>query len=248
MKILVCISHVPDTESQIRISPDGSLIDYSEINWIINPWDELGLTRAAELKREHPGVVESLTVVTVGNGSTGRILRKALAMGADRAIRIDAEPLDAWYVARQLSEIINRDYYDIVLTGKESSDFNGHAVGGILAELTGYACLPNITSIDLQDSKVIVQREIEGGKEKLEAEVPFIAVIQKGVASAPANPSMRGIMEARNKPVEVVSPVDAEQLVEYTNYKLPASRKACRMITEEGLPELVQKLYAEAGR
>jgi electron transfer flavoprotein beta subunit len=145
MKILVCISHVPDTETKIKISADGSSVDLSQTSWIINPWDELGLTRAVELKKEFPLMIESITVITVGRDQTDQTLRKALALGADKAIRVDADPLDAWYVSTQIAEVINRDYYDIVLTGIESSDFNGYSVGGMLAELTGYACLPNVS-------------------------------------------------------------------------------------------------------
>jgi len=247
MKILVCISHVPDTETKIRITPDGSSVDLSEITWIINPWDELGLTRAVEIKKEHPSLIESVTVISVGNSNTEHTVRKALALGADKAIRIDATPLDAWFVARQIAEVINRDYYDMVFTGIESSDFNGYAVGGMLAELTGYACLPNVSSIDIKDGRVMVQREVEGGKENLEAEVPFIAVIQKGVASAPGIPSMRGIMEARKKSVEVIPAIDAEHFTEYIHYELPASKKQCELITDSNLAELVAKLHAEAG-
>lgn len=246
MKILVCISHVPDTETKIRLTQDGSSVDFSETKWIINPWDELGLTRAVELKKEHGDFIESLTVITVGRNDATPTLKKALAMGADRAIRIDADPPDAWFVASQIAEVINTDYYDMVLTGIESSDFNGNAVGGMLAELTGYACLPNISAIEINDNKVMVQREVEGGKEKLEAEVPFIAVIQKGVASAPGLPSMRGIMEARNKPVEVFRAIDAEQMVEYTAYELPSSEKECRIITGNDFSELAEKLRTGA--
>ncbi|MFO7924586.1 MAG: electron transfer flavoprotein subunit beta/FixA family protein [Bacteroidales bacterium] len=247
MKLLVCISHVPDTETKIRISPDGRSVDLSGTTWIINPWDELGLTRAVELKKEFPETIESLTVITVGKEDTAPTLRKALALGADKAIRIDASPPDAWFVASQIAEVINRNYYDMVLTGIESSDFNGYAVGGMLAELTGYACLSNISSIDIDENRVMVQREVDGGKETLEAEVPFIAVIQKGVASASGIPSMRGIMEARKKTLEVIKPVEAGQLLEYTGYELPASKKECRLLTSEDLSGLAGRLVLEAG-
>ncbi len=247
MKILVCISHVPDTETKIRITPDGKSVDHTETTWIINPWDELGLTRAIEIKKEFPSLIESVTVISVGSSDTEHTLRKALSLGADKALRIDAKPLDSWFVARQISEIINKDYYDIVLTGIESSDFNGYAVGGMLAELTGYACLPNVSSIDIKGGRVMVQREVEGGREKLEAVVPFIAVIQKGIASAPGIPSMKGIMEARKKSIEVIPAIDAEHFTEYTYYELPASKKVCELITDANLYELVAKLHAEAG-
>jgi electron transfer flavoprotein beta subunit len=246
MKLLVCISHVPDTETRIRIIRDGQEFDMSGINWIINPWDELGLTRAVELRKEHAGLIESLTVVTVGNADTEPTLRKALAMGADRAIRIDATPPDSWFVATQIAEIINREYFDIVLTGKESSDFNGHAVGGMLAELTGYACLPNITAIDINGKTITVRREVEGGTEMLEAEVPFIAVIQKGVAAAPGIPTMRGISEARKKPVEVIEAVESGHFVEYGDYELPSSKEGCRIISGPDFGELVKRLHAES--
>ena len=192
-------------------------------------------------------MIESITVITVGKDETDQTLRKALALGADKAIRIDADPLDAWYVSTQISEVINRDYYDIVLTGIESSDFNGYSVGGMLAELTGYACLPNVSSIDIKENKVMVQREVEEGREKLEAEVPFIAVVQKGVASAPGIPSMKGIMEARKKMIEILEPVEAEQLTIFGDYELPVNDKVCRLIDDSNLGELVERLHAEAG-
>ncbi len=247
MKFLVCISQVPDTETKIRISPGGESLDHTETTWIINPWDQLSLTRAVALKKEFPSIVESVTVISVGNGNTEHTLRKALSLGADKALRIDAEPLDSWFVARQISEIINKDYFDIVFTGIESSDFNGYAVGGMLAELTGYTCLPDVSSIDIAEGRVMVQREVEGGREKLEAVVPFIAVIQKGIASAPSISSMKGIMEARKKDIEVVPAIDAEYFTEYIHYELPALKKECELITETNLYELVTKLHAEAG-
>ena len=247
MKMLVCISHVPDTETDIRITADGSSIDLNGITWIINPWDELALTRAAQLRKEHPSFIESLTVVTVGGDDTVPSLRKALALGADNAVRIDADPVDSWFVASQIAEVIKRDKYDVVLTGTESSDFNGFAVGGMLAGITGYACLPNITSMNIEDNKIMVHRETEGGKERLEAEVPFIAVIQKGITSAPGIPTMRDIMQARNKPVEVLPALTAGHFTEYTAYSLPGAEKQCTIITENEYGLLAEKLYAGAG-
>ncbi len=246
MKLLVCISHVPDTETDIRIVPGGSAIDTKGITWVINPWDELALTRAAQLRKEHPETIQSLTVITVGSSDTLPTLRKALALGADDALRIDAGPSDAWFVASQIAEVVLKNRYDVVITGTESSDFNGFAVGGMLAGITGYACLPNITSLDVAGSKIMVSRETEGGIERLEAEVPFIAVIQKGVVSAPGIPSMRDIMQARGKPVEVLAPVSAGQFTEYTAFELPHSARVCRIINESEYEILADKLFAGA--
>ncbi len=246
MKVLVCISNVPDTETKIRITPDGSSVNISAIKWVINPWDELALTRAVELKKEHPHLIESITVVTVGKTETVYNLRKALAMGADKAIQIDAVPHDAWFVARQISEIIKRDSFDIVLTGIESSDFNGNAVGYMIAGLTEYVCISNVSSIVIEDNLFVIERETEGGKEKLEAEVPFIAVIQNGVASAPGIPSLPGVLRARNKPVEVIQPVKEDQLIEYNNYELPVLKRECILIASTDIYDWVKKLYYEA--
>lgn len=247
MKILVCISHVPDTETKIRITADRNSVDKTEIQWVINPWDELGLTRAVQLKDDNSQLIESITVITVGGPESTPALRKALALGADHVIRIDSNPPDSWFVARQISEIIKNNYYDMVITGIESSDFNGYAVGGMLAELTGYAFIPNVSSLEIENNKIIAFREVEGGNEKLEAEVPFIAVIQKGVASAPGIPSMRGIMKASGKPVEVIQPVESEHFLEYSGYDIPSERKECKLISIAEYHELIDRIHTESG-
>ncbi len=246
MKILVCISDVPDTTTKIKFSNENKELDKTGIQWIINPWDELSLTRAIELKEASGGKIESITVINVGQKGSEPTIRKALAMGADNAIRIDAEPKEAYYVAYQLAEVIKSKDFDIVLTGLDSADYNGSSVGGMLGELLDITNVSAISALNIEDDKVFVNREIEGGTQKLEIQTPFIAVVQKGIAIEPRIPAMRGIMQARTKPLEVVSPVDTDCLTENLVYELPQPKGACKKFSEENVSELVEVLHKEA--
>ena len=246
MKILVCISDVPDTTTKIKFGNENKELDKTGIQWIINPWDELSLTRAIELKESSGGKVESITVINVGPKESEPTIRKALAMGADNAIRIDADPKEAFYVAYQLAEVIKEKGFDIILTGLDSADFNGSSVGGMLAELLDMTSISSATALNIENDNVLVNREIDGGTQKLEVETPFIAVVQKGIAIEPRIPAMRGIMQARTKPLEVVAPADADCLTENLVYELPQPKGACRKFTEDNVKELVEVLHKEA--
>ena len=246
MKILICISNVPDTTTKIRFVNDNTAFDTAGVQWIINPWDELALTRALELKESSGCGIEKVTVINVGTKTTEPTLRKALAIGADDAIRIDAEPKDAYFVAAQLAEVIKKDNYDIIINGIEASDYNGSAVGGMLAEFLGYPSVSSVSSINIEADEVIIKREIDGGSEILSTQLPFVAIIQKGVAIEPRIPSMRGIMMARKKPLNVVEPSEIEALTEFVSYELPPSKAACKMIDAENVKELVNLLHTEA--
>jgi len=246
MKILICISNVPDTTTKIRFNADNTAFDSTGVQWIINPWDELALTRALELKEGSGGAIEKVTVLNVGTKETEPTIRKALAIGADDAIRINAEPKDAYYVAHQIAEVLNKDPYDIILCGIESSDYNGSMVGGMLAEFLDSPSISSVSLLNIDGGNVTVNREIDGGKEILSVEMPFVAIVQKGIALEPRIPSMRGIMMARKKPLNVVEPVDGDSLTEQVGYDLPPPKAACRMVAEENVQELIELLHNEA--
>ncbi len=242
MKILVLISNVPDTTTKIRFTGDNTAFDTNGVQWIINPWDELALTRAVELKEA--GSVEKIVVANVGGKITEPTLRKALAVGADEAIRIDAEPKDAYYVAKQLAEVAND--FDLIMAGIEASDYNGSGVGGMLAEILGINSVSAVSGIDIENGELKIHRDIDGGSQVLSVPTPVLTVVQKGIAIDPRIPAMRGIMMARKKPLNVVPAVDAEPRTEFINYELPAPKAACKMVEEDNAKELITLLHEEA--
>ena len=242
MKILVLISNVPDTTTKIRFTGDNTAFDTTGVQWIINPWDELALTRAVELKEA--GGVEKIVVANVGEKITEATLRKALAVGADEAIRIDTEPKDAYFVAKQLAEVASG--YDLIMAGIEASDYNGSAVGGMLAELLGINSVSAVSGIDIENGELKIHRDIDGGSQVLSVPTPVLTVVQKGIAIDPRIPAMRGIMMARKKPLNVVPAVDAEPRTEFVNFELPAPKAACKMVDEDNAKELIRLLHEEA--
>jgi electron transfer flavoprotein beta subunit len=246
MKILICISNVPDTTTKIRFVNDNTAFDTNGVQWIINPWDELALTRALELKEGSGGTIEKVSVISVGPQSSEPTLRKALAIGADDAIRVNAEPRDAFAVAQQLAEAIKDEGYDLIISGIESSDYNGAAVGGMLAEFLGIASVSSVSGINIENGGFQVKREIDGGSEMVAAQTPFVAIIQKGVAIVPRIPSMRGIMQARTKPLKVIEGGSSDNLTEFVDYELPPAKAACKMVDPENMKELVNLLHTEA--
>jgi electron transfer flavoprotein beta subunit len=246
MKILVCISNVPDTTTKIKFIDDLKKLDTAGIQWVINPWDELALTRALDMKDDATCGVEKVTVAHVGLASSEPTIRKALAMGADDAIRVNAEPVDAYFVAAQLSEVIRNAGFDIILCGIESSDYNGSSVGGMLAEFLGYPSLSAVSSVKIENGQIKMSREIDGGKEIISMNAPLVAIIQKGIAKEPRIAAMRGIMTARTKPITVSQPVVVETLTEVLNYEMPKPRAACKYVDPENLKQLVELLQNEA--
>jgi len=245
MKILVCISNVPDTTTKIKFV-DGKELDKTGVQWIINPWDELALTRALELKEASAGAIKTITVINVGGADTEPTIRKALAVGADDAIRINTVGKDAYQVAAQIAEIAKKENYSLIFTGMESSDSNGIAVGGMLAELVGITSISAVSGVNFEGGQFKIKREIDGGTETLDVKTPFLATVQKGIAINPRIPAMRGIMQARTKPLKVVEPVAVEALLEYTTYELPKPKGKCKMINAENVKELVNLLHNEA--
>ncbi|MFO7368993.1 MAG: electron transfer flavoprotein subunit beta/FixA family protein [Bacteroidales bacterium] len=246
MKILVCISNVPDTTTKVRFVDDFKKLDASGIQWVINPWDELSLTRALELKDDASTGVKSVTVAHVGPASAEPTIRKALAIGADDAIRVNAEPTDAYYVASQLAEVVKAEQFDMVMCGIESSDHNGSTVGGMLSELMNYPSVSAVSSLKIENGQVVINREIDGGKETVLVPTPVVVVVQKGIAKEPRIAAMRGIMMARTKPIKLVEPVAVETLTEVAGYEMPQPRAACKFIDAENPKQLIDLLQNEA--
>ncbi|MFI5163997.1 MAG: electron transfer flavoprotein subunit beta/FixA family protein [Bacteroidia bacterium] len=242
MKILVCITQVPDTTTKITFTPDKKAFNAQGVQFIINPYDEIALTRALELKETLGGTV---TVINVGQANTEANIRKALAIGADDAIRINAEPTDAYYVAFQIAEVAKKNAYDVILTGKESIDYNGGQVPTMLGELLGIPSVSVATKLDINGTTATLEREIDGGKEILESKLPFVAAAQKGMAE-PRIPNMRGIMTAKTKPLVVVEPAACDMLSNSTQFDLPPAKGECKMISPDNVGELVNLLHTEA--
>lgn len=245
MKILVCISNVPDTTTKIKFVEGNTKLDTMGIQWVINPWDELSLTRALELKDDVSSGVKSVTIAHVGSAASEPTIRKALAIGADDAIRVDTESPDAYYVAGQLAEVIRKEHFDIIMCGIESSDFNGSLAGGMISEFLGIPSVSAISGIKVENGQTVVIREIDGGKEMITVPVPFVAIVQKGIAKEPRIASMRGIMMAKTKPVRLYEPVAIEPLTQIVVFEKPGSRSACKFIDPENPKQLIELLQNE---
>lgn len=246
MRIIVCISNVPDTTTKIKLTADLKNIETSGIQWVINPWDELSLTRALELKDDAGNPVNQVTVAHVGNPASEPTIRKALAIGADDAIRINADASDAYYTAFQLSEALKNEAYDIIFCGIESSDHNGSSVGGMLAEFLNIASVSAVSGINIENNLVVMNREIDGGKEIVAVNPPMTVIVQKGIAKEPRIASMRGIMTARTKQIKVVEAANGEALTNLISYQTPVARAACHFVDPENPKELVELLQNEA--
>lgn len=242
MKILVCITHVPDTTTKIKFTPDGKKLDTTGVQFVIGPYDDYALSRAVELKEQFKA---HLTVLNVGTAETESSLRKALALGCDEAIRIDAEPIDAFFVAEQIAHICKQNQYDLILMGRESIDFNGGQVHGIVGELLGIPSFSPVMKLDIEGNVAKMAREIEGGKEYLEAPLPLVLGCQEPIAEWKI-PNMRGIMSAKTKPLKVVSPVEPHVLTESLSFELPPPKGACKMIAAEEAEKLIELLRTEA--
>ncbi len=242
MKILICLGNVPDTTTKIKLV-DGKP-DLTNAQWVINPWDELALTRAMQLLEDSNNSVAKVDVATVGKISSEPTIRKALAIGADEAFRIDAEPTDAYFTAAQLAQVASN--YDIIITGIENADYNGSSVGAMLAELLGFASVSAVSALNIEGSVVKLNREIDGGKEMLTVDTPVVLTVQKGIAIDPRIPAMRGIMMAKKKPLNVLAPVEAENLTEIIAFEMPAPKGSCKMVDPANVSQLVDLLRNEA--
>src|ERR1700743_1536433 len=242
MKVLVCISNVPDTTTKITFTDNNTQFNTAGVQFILNPYDEIALARAIELTDGGNG---SVTVINVGEATTEPTIRKALAIGATDAVRINAKPHDAWFVAYQIAQYIKANPFDLILTGRESIDYNGSKVAGMLGELLDLPSVSIIKKLDVEGTQQPVERQIEGGKEILTIPLPFVAGTAEGVAE-PKIPNMRGIMSARTKPLTVVEPVDVKITSKIISFETPAPRGQVKLIPADDASKLIELLHTEA--
>lgn len=245
MKILVCISHVPDTTSKINFVNGDTEFDTNGVQYVINPNDEFGLTRAIWFQEQQGAQV---TVVNVGGPDTEPTLRKALAIGANEAIRVNANPTDGFYVAQQLAEVVKNGGYDLIIAGKESLDYNGGMVPGMMAALLGYNFVNSCIELKVDGNQATAAREIDGGKEIVTAALPLIIGGQKGLVEEKdlRIPNMRGIMTARTKTLTVLEPVTANAETKAVKFEKPAPKSAVKLFSADDIDGLVNALHNEA--
>jgi electron transfer flavoprotein beta subunit len=244
MKILVCVSKTPDTTSKIAFTNGNTKFDEAGVQWIINPYDEwYALVRAIELKEKDPATV--IHLVTVGMADCDPIIRKALALGGDEAIRVNADSSDSYYIAAQIAEVAKKGAYDLILTGKETIDYNGSSIGGMVAELVDAPYVSLATLFELNGTTATITREIEGGEEVCEVSLPVVVSCQKGVAEQRI-PNMRGIMAARTKPLQVAEPAAIDALTSIVSYELPPAKAGVKLVSPDNVAELVRLLHEEA--
>ncbi|MBK8442808.1 MAG: electron transfer flavoprotein subunit beta/FixA family protein [Sphingobacteriales bacterium] len=244
MKILVCISKVPDTTTKISFTNNNTQFNESGVTSIINPTDEwYALVRALELVEQNGG---SVTVACVGDATAEQLIRKALAIGGDEGVRIDVEPQDAYQAAANLAAYAKDKNFDIIFTGKETINYNGSIMGGMLAELLDLPYISLASKLDIQSNIATIEREIEGGREIVEVAIPFVASANKGLAEQRI-PNMRGIMAARTKPVQVIAPYsNTDALTQVVGYELPAARSSVQLIAPDNMDELVRLLHEKS--
>lgn len=244
MKILVCISKTPDTTAKIAFTDNNTKFAEAGVQWIINPYDEwYALVRAIELKEKDASTV--IHLVTVGGADAEPIIRKALALGGDEAIRVNANPTESYFVAAQIAEVAKAGGYDLIFSGKETIDFNGGAVGGMIAEILDLPYVALASSFELNGTTATIKREIEGGEETVEVTLPVVVSCQKGMAEARI-PNMRGIMAARTKPLKVVEPASAEPLTKFAEFQLPPAKAGVKLVSPDNVDELIRLLHDEA--
>jgi electron transfer flavoprotein beta subunit len=244
MKILVCISKTPDTTAKIAFTQNNTKFATEGVQWIINPYDEwYALVRAIELKEKDPSAV--LHLVTVGPADTEPIIRKALALGGDEAIRVNADSADSFYIASQIAEVARQGAYDLILTGKETIDYNGSSIGGMVAELLNLPYISLAVKFDLNGTVATIVRETEGGEETDEVGLPVVVSCQKGMA-AQRIPNMKGIMGARTKPLKAVEPAAVEPLTSVVSFELPPAKAGVKLVPADNPAELIRLLHEEA--
>jgi electron transfer flavoprotein beta subunit len=244
MKILVCISKTPDTTAKIAFTDNNTKFVEAGVQWIINPYDEwYALVRALELKEKDASTL--LHLINVGGPDSEPIIRKALALGGDEAIRVNSDTRDSFYVASQIAEVAKSGGYDLVFTGKETIDYNGSSIGGMVAELLDMPYVSLAVKFELNGNTATITREIEGGEETCEVNLPVVVSAQKGMAEARI-PNMRGIMAARTKPLKVVEPVATDTLTNVVNFELPPAKAGVKLVPADRPEELVRLLHEEA--
>jgi electron transfer flavoprotein beta subunit len=244
MKILVCISKTPDTTAKIAFADNNTKFAAEGVQWIINPYDEwYALVRAIELKEA--GSATAIHLVTVGAPDCDPIIRKALALGGDEAIRVNADSHDSYYIASQIAAVAKEGSYDLIFTGKETIDYNGSSIGGMVAELLDLPYVSLATKFNLDGNTAVVVREIDGGEETDSVQLPVVVSCQKGVAEQRI-PNMKGIMGARSKPLKVVEPVAADSLTAVASFDLPPAKAGVKLVSADQPEELVRLLHEEA--
>ncbi|HJW31468.1 MAG TPA: electron transfer flavoprotein subunit beta/FixA family protein [Saprospiraceae bacterium] len=243
MKMLVAISQTPETTARIAFKENNSLFDPSGVNYIMNPYDEwYALVRALELKEEKGGTV---TVIHAGPAANDVTIRKALAIGADDAVRIDLEPASAEVVAREISNYAKDKNFDILFAGKETIDYNGSLVGSMIAGWLDLPFISNASHLSTKGDGFVVTRDIEGGTEEIEVNAPFVVSAAKGLAEQRI-PNMKGIMSAKTKPLQVISPTSSDSNVMAVQYRVPAAKSAVHLVDPADVDELVRLLHEEA--
>lgn len=243
MNILVCVTNVPDTTTKISFTDNNTKLNKAGVTFITGPYDDYALARAVELKEAIAGT--TVTVLNVGTADSEPMLRKCLAIGADEAIRVNAEPADAYFVAEQIATMARQRGYDLILMGRESIDYNGGQVHGLVGELLGIPSISPVMVLNINGNTAQLTREIEGGKEELSASLPLVLGCQEPIAEWKI-PNMRGIMTARTKPLHVVEPVPTTELLSISQYELPAPRGVVKMIDAAEAETLIQLLRTEA--
>lgn len=244
MKILVCISKTPDTTAKIAFTDNNTKFAEAGVQWILNPYDEwYALVKAIELKEADPTTV--LHLINVGGSDNDPIIRKALALGGDEAIRVNSTESDSYFIAAQIAAVAKEGAYDLIFTGKETIDYNGSSIGGMVAEMLDLPYISHAIHFKLEDGQAVVDREIEGGEETDRAALPLLVSCQKGMAEQRI-PNMKGIMGARSKPLKVVEPVATEVLTEIVSFDLPAPKAGVKLIEPDNAAELVRLLHEEA--
>jgi electron transfer flavoprotein beta subunit len=239
MNSLICVSHVPDTTTRIKFTPDNKDLDKNGVTFIINPYEEFGLARALEFREG--GIAGEIVAITVGDVETEPTLRKALAVGADRAVRVDAAPTDSYFVAKQIAEHAKQGNYDLIWLGKESIDYNGSEVAGLVAEMLDLPYVSFAIKVEVDGNVAHIERELDGGVEVLEVEMPVVISCQKGIAEWRI-PNMRGIMAARTKKLDVVPAVEAPQHTQTLSYELPKGRGDVQLLDANDPKALVDIL------
>ncbi|GLU52361.1 electron transfer flavoprotein subunit beta/FixA family protein [Dyadobacter frigoris] len=242
MKILVCITNVPDTTAKITFIDNDTKLNKAGVQFIIGPYDDYALARAVELKEKLGG---SVTVLHVGGADADPQIRKALAIGADDAIRVDSDPIDSYFVASQIAHVAGQNNYDLILMGRESIDFNSGVVHGLVGEMLGIPSYSPVMKLEIEGTTATLAREIDGGKETLSASLPLVLGCQEPISEWKI-PNMRGIMTARTKPLLVVEPVSVEEFTVPENFSLPAPKGACKMIPADQAETLIKLLRTEA--
>ena len=245
MNILVCISSVPDTTSKINFTENNTKFDDNGIQFVINPYDEFGLTKAMMLKESRGGKV---TIVTVGDATVEPVMRKALAIGADQAVRVNMNATDSFSTATEIANYIKQNSFDLIIAGRESTDYNGGAVGGMISEMTNLPFVNACIGLEVEGGSAKLIREIDGGKEMISSSLPMVIGGQKGLVqeSELRIPNMRGIMQSRTKPLQVLEPFSDTKNTSSVNFENPEAKGSCRIVDVSNVSELVDLLHNEA--